>query len=220
MNDVSLFIDFDGTISPVDISNTFFTRYAGPDAAAAVLDWKRGLISSCECLQRELDAYRGDIRDLRKFARERDVDRGFYALKRECDRRKVRIFIVSDGLDFYIEPFLSKHSINEPLLTNRLDLVNGKPHLSFPHFNKACGRCANCKSSHVRAQKDKGRPVIYVGDGLSDKCAASVSDLVFAKGDLAAYCEESGIPYTGFACLDEVAESLRFLDPAAIAKPE
>lgn len=220
MIDASLFIDFDGTISPVDISNTFFTSFAGADAATAVDEWKRGLISSTECLRRELAAYEGDIRTLQEFARGREIDRGFFRLKAECDRRGFSLFIVSDGLDFYIRPFLENHGIDEVLYTNCLDVAGDRRTLSFPYFNEACGRCANCKSAHVRSEKDRGKIVIYVGDGLSDKCAASISDVVFAKGDLARYCDENGIPYNGFHVLDEVAEIIGALDLAGLTKPE
>jgi 2-hydroxy-3-keto-5-methylthiopentenyl-1-phosphate phosphatase len=220
MSDASLFIDFDGTISPVDISNTFFTRFATPDAAIAVEEWKRGHISSTECLRRELEAYRGDIGALKEFAESQGIDEGFYRVKEVCDRRGIDISIVSDGLDYYIKPFLSKHGVDEMLYTNRLDVEGPSRGLSFPYFNEDCGRCANCKSSHVRAAKDAGKVVIYVGDGLSDKCAAELADIVFAKRDLAAHCENNGIPYTPFDNLDEVAESIESADLAGIAKPK
>jgi 2-hydroxy-3-keto-5-methylthiopentenyl-1-phosphate phosphatase len=220
MSEASLFIDFDGTISPVDISNAFFTRYSTPDAAHAVEEWKDGLISSTECLRRELDAYKGDIRLLAEFAARQKIDEGFFRLKEECERRGIAIYIVSDGLDYYIRPFLEKHGVNENLLTNCMDVSRGRPELRFPHFNEACGRCANCKSSHVKAEKDKGKLVIYIGDGLSDKCAASLADVVFAKRDLAGYCDENGIAYTPFDGLYEVAASIRSLDLASLAKPE
>jgi 2-hydroxy-3-keto-5-methylthiopentenyl-1-phosphate phosphatase len=220
MTDASLFIDFDGTISPVDISNSFFTRFAAPDAAKAVDDWKRGLISSRECLRRELDAYTGDIAALSGFAESQKIDPGFFRLKQVCDRLGIGIAIVSDGLDYYIQPFLKKHGVDEVLLANRLNTDNRGRDLSFPYFNEACGRCANCKSSHVQSAKDAGRFVIYVGDGLSDKCAASLADMVFAKRDLAAYCRENGVAYTGFENLKEVARSIESLDPAGLAKRE
>lgn len=220
MSDASIFIDFDGTISPVDISNAFFTRYADRDAAHAVEEWKQGLISSTECLQRELDAYKGDIRLLAEFAARQEIDHGFFRLKGECERRGIDIYIVSDGLDYYIGPFLERHGVNENLLTNCMDVSSGRAELRFPHFNEACGRCANCKSSHVQAEKDKGKTVIYIGDGLSDKCAASLADVVFAKGDLARHCDENGVPYTPFVGLHEVAESIKSLDLASLAKPE
>lgn len=220
MTDASLFIDFDGTISPVDISNRFFTRFAGPDAPQAVEDWKRGLISSTECLRREVDAYEGDISALREFAESQDIDEGFFRVKKVCDEKGIDISIVSDGLDYYIRPFLAVHGVDETLYTNCLEVEDGRRDLSFPHFNEDCGRCANCKSSHVKEAKDLGRVVIYVGDGLSDKCAASQADIVFAKRDLAAYCEENGIPFTRFEHLDEVAGSIASMDLAGLVKPE
>jgi HAD superfamily phosphoserine phosphatase-like hydrolase len=209
MTQAVLFIDFDGTISPVDISNTFFTRFAGRDAIVAVEEWKQGLISSCTCLQREVDAYRGDLEKLKEFARSQPIDKGFSQLREECARRGIEVFIVSDGLDFYIGPFLAQHGVNVDLYANRLRIRHGRPVLEFPHYNEACGSCANCKSSHVERAKETGKSTIYVGDGLSDKCAVSKADLVFAKGDLRDYCERNHISHIAFSNLGDVADRIR-----------
>ncbi|MGD9141338.1 MAG: MtnX-like HAD-IB family phosphatase [bacterium] len=220
MSDASLFIDFDGTISPVDISNTFFTRFAAPEASEAVEEWKQGRISSTECLRRELAAYKGDITALREFARNQEMDEGFLRIKEVCERRGIDIFIVSDGLDYYIRPFLARHGIDETLYTNCLDVEGAGPSLSFPYYNEECGRCANCKSSHVKKARDAGKVIIYVGDGLSDKCAAAQADVLFAKRDLAAYCDENGIPHIRFDNLDEVAKSIMSADLAGASRNE
>lgn len=205
----ALFIDFDGTISPVDISNTFFSRFAGRDAVDAVEEWKSGCISSTECLKRELEAYSGDLEALRTYARSQPIDRGFFSLQQACEEEGVDVFVVSDGLDFYIQPFLEAHGAKVNYRANKLELRGGRRILSFPYYRESCGSCANCKSSHVEAEARRGRFIIYVGDGLSDKCAVKGAHVVFAKGELGTYCDEHGIPHFGFTDLSEVAGYLK-----------
>jgi len=205
----ALFIDFDGTISPVDISNTFFSRFAASDAEVAVAEWKQGLISSTECLQRELNAYCGDLEALSSYARSQPIDDGFFALQRACEEQGIDILVVSDGLDFYIEPFLQAHGARVHYRANKLELEGGRRVLSFPYYREACGSCANCKSSHVEREAADGKLIMYVGDGLSDKCAASKADVVFAKGDLESYCRSEGVPHLVFESLNEVAAYIR-----------
>ncbi len=207
--EASLFIDFDGTISPVDISNRFFRAFAGEDAETAIDEWKAGKISSVECLQRELAAFRGDISELARFARRQPIDPGFHSLLEECTDIGVDVFVVSDGLDYYIRAFLQEHGCAIEFYANVLEVVDGKPSLKFPFFNEACGKCANCKSGHVEAEKRKGKRIVYVGDGLSDKCAAAKADLVFAKGDLKSYCIANDIPFEEFRSLEDVAKRIR-----------
>jgi 2-hydroxy-3-keto-5-methylthiopentenyl-1-phosphate phosphatase len=59
--------------------------------------------------------------------------------------------------------------------------------------------------------RKKGQKVVYVGDGLSDKCAVREAELVFAKGDLSRFCEKEGIRHHLFSDFGDVCQILRRL---------
>jgi hypothetical protein len=50
---------------------------------------------------------------------------------------------------------------------------------------------------------------VFVGDGASDRYAAHHADVVFAKDELAAYCERAGLPCVRWRTLGEVASWIR-----------
>jgi 2-hydroxy-3-keto-5-methylthiopentenyl-1-phosphate phosphatase len=58
------------------------------------------------------------------------------------------------------------------------------------------------------------RPVIFLGDGLSDRFAVEAADLVFAKHRLLAYCREKRIACVPFENFAEIAAALKALVPS------
>ena len=70
------------------------------------------------------------------------------------------------------------------------------------------GDCAHCKSSWIEKEHRKGRKVIFIGDGLTDTCAAGHADLVFAKKSLARHCAEAGINFTPYSNFDDIHQCL------------
>ena len=53
-----------------------------------------------------------------------------------------------------------------------------------------------------------GRPLVYVGDGYSDRCPVLAADRIFARGALADYLVSRGVPFEPFETLDDVAAAL------------
>jgi len=73
----------------------------------------------------------------------------------------------------------------------------------------------------MRSHNPFSANTIFVGDGLSDKYAADVADVVFAKTKLADYCYENSIPHNRYRNLGQVAESLeKALESCALQIPD
>ena len=67
-----------------------------------------------------------------------------------------------------------------------------------------------------RARRDWFRPIdrsmstiLYVGNGLSDRCGAKEADFVFAKDSLYAYCIDEDIPCHFFHSFQEILNDLK-----------
>ena len=63
------------------------------------------------------------------------------------------------------------------------------------------------------------RRVVYIGDGISDRCVARIADVVFARAGPRATLAEQGVPFLPFEDFDEVRESAsRHLDPGRLMR--
>jgi 2,3-diketo-5-methylthio-1-phosphopentane phosphatase len=206
----SLFIDFDGTISTVDVGSRFFTVFSGGRNMPLVKRWMRREISSVECLNEEAKLVRATEQELMDFSERFTIDDGFSDLHDLCVTSDIPIYIVSDGLELYIESIMARHGFGSvPVLANRAVFNSGKLEVEFPYQSESCGHCGNCKGSAIKRLLREGDKSIFVGDGYSDLCAVGVADYLFAKGDLADYLGGSGNEFVLFDTLKDVTAVVR-----------
>jgi 2-hydroxy-3-keto-5-methylthiopentenyl-1-phosphate phosphatase len=207
MRRVAILCDFDGTVAQDDVGNLLFTTYAeGGSSTEIVRRWKRGEISSRQCLEGEARLARVDEPELERFVCQRRLDPYFKDFHDFATKRGMEVAIVSDGLDFYIERMLVRNGLGQiEFFSNRLTIEGDRLSIDFPHYNLMdCTDCGCCKTNHVLRFKTRGCYVVYVGNGLSDCCPCESADMVFAKGDLERHCATNGIDYVSFGNFRDV----------------
>lgn len=182
----AVFFDFDNTITPFDIIDDVVERFSINEKWRKIEeDWKSGKIGSKECLERQFNEVRISKDAFIRYLRTIKIDEYFPKILSFLKRHKASVAIVSDSCSFIIDRVLKNNGIKGvKVYSNRLKFNKDKIILEFPHINKSCLKCANCKKSHLPKAGVGGKISIYVGDGLSDVCAAGHSDIVFAKASL------------------------------------
>ncbi len=146
-----------------------------------------------------------DPETLNRLIDQQAIDPEFPALVRELQAAGAEVRIASDGFDAYVTRMLAAAGLSDlPVDVNHLDMGDGEITLTFPREDDGCGHCGMCKRVPVRRAHEAGRLAAYIGDGLSDTCAAPEADLLFAKGRLADHCDTHGIPYHAFENLSDV----------------
>jgi 2-hydroxy-3-keto-5-methylthiopentenyl-1-phosphate phosphatase len=112
--------------------------------------------------------------------------------------------IVSMGLPQLIRPVLARERVDPELRCNDAEPSPDGWRLRF----RDPGLCPVCGDRCKRRSLPEGRPLVYVGDGLSDRCASLAADRVFARAGLADYLAGLGAPFEPFETLDDVAAAL------------
>lgn len=211
-----VFLDFDGTITRRDATDAILEAYAKPQWLRIEEEWKAGRLSSRACLAAQMalvTATQGQIDSLLDAI---EIDSGFVALLGACAAHDVPAHIVSDGFDYCIQRILSRPSLRlapylegMQIVSSHLEPDGRRWIVGFTPFGEACAHgCATCKPATMARLNTNGGPVIFVGDGLSDRYAAAYADLLFAKDALAAYCDWQAIPYTPYDNLATIANGL------------
>jgi HAD superfamily phosphoserine phosphatase-like hydrolase len=205
---VAVLVDYDGTISRLDIGDLLLDRHATDREALARLDaaYDAGTIGSRDLMRWDMEVLPDPPDGLIAEAARVPQDPGFVDLVRVARSGGGVVEVVSDGLGFYVDSNLRRLGLDDvPVATNRNRLRGRGAGVDFPYGHPACFVCGTCKRERVRAHQAAGRLVLFVGDGPSDRYAMHHADLAFATGKLLTYCRRAGYPAMAWTELSEVA---------------
>lgn len=117
---------------------------------------------------------------------------------------RYRPVIVSSGLPQLIRPVLEREGVDLELRSNDAEPSPAGWRVIF----RDEGVCPVCGDKCKRRSLPEGRPLVFVGDGWSDRCASLAADRVFARTGLAEYLDEQGVPYEPYESFFDVASAL------------
>jgi 2-hydroxy-3-keto-5-methylthiopentenyl-1-phosphate phosphatase len=202
-------VDFDGTVTEIDLLDTIARDFGDPAVYQEVdegLD--DGTVPLREVITREFEPVRRPLEEVVQWeldnVRVRDGFRDFVDYARD---RGWRVVIVSSGFHELIEPILEREGVEVELHANRVDPRTDGWRVEW-RYDSSCDSCGeSCKRSIVQGFAGDDE-LVYIGDGYSDRCAAEASDKVFATRGLAEYLDERGIPYERFDDFHDVVRGL------------
>jgi 2-hydroxy-3-keto-5-methylthiopentenyl-1-phosphate phosphatase len=216
---IKAFIDFDGTITTVDVGDTMFETFGGMACVESIEEYRNEKISALECFRQECFACGAVNKNrLDTFLDNQPIDKTFAEFIEFCTGRNIECTVLSDGMDYYIERILHHNGLPQVrYYANHLDLkpMDGSGTVllqpSFPHTDETCDRCACCKRNYILTHTADEDIIIYVGEGYSDRCPVRYADIVFAKDELLNYCRAENISYFEYTSFRDVADRLALM---------
>jgi 2-hydroxy-3-keto-5-methylthiopentenyl-1-phosphate phosphatase len=197
---VQLVLDWDGTVTVSDSLLMVVHEFGDPamedelDAALA-----EGRMTHREVMEAEFAAVRAPLADVVAFVvAHAEVRRGFRELVEHFDP-----LILSSSFRETIAPVLAREGVTARVKANRVDPSPDGWRIVWESDTE----CLTCGEPCKRASLPNG-PLVYVGDGYSDRCAALAADRVFARAGLADFLDAQRVAYEPFDTLLDVAASL------------
>ena len=210
-----IFSDFDGTITRLDVTDVILDQCADPAWRDVEEQWLRGEIGSRECFDRQAALVRATVKELNALIDAIPLDPDFPAFFNFVRNQQLPFYIVSDSFDYVIRRVLKRVGANGELRNGRhlfstgLRLESGRLRVSFSHSKEGCEHgCATCKPAVIRRVRKRQQPVVFIGDGLSDRFAVEEADIVFAKHELLAYCRQHSLACRPFETFGDVQRDL------------
>jgi len=214
-----IFCDFDGTITETDNIVSLMTQFVPEESekiATAMMEqtitFKDGISGMFELLSTkqkdDVIHYLLDTAIIRK---------GFGDFVRFAQENHIPFYIVSGGVDFFIEPLLEKYGPFSGIYCNSADFSGQQIKLIFPNgCDEECTKfetqgCGCCKPSVMRQVAQSNHFKIVIGDSLSDFEAAKQADLVLARDHLIKRCKDLQLPYESFETFYDCLEVVKKL---------
>ena len=196
---MQLVLDWDGTITVRDSLVAAVHALGDPSIYDGGI--QESFSSYAEALAAENGTLRVSAEEAARWAVENvEVSPGFHDLVERFDP-----VIVSSGLPQLILPVLEREGVVD--VEVRSNDAEVRPEGWRVIFRDE-GVCEVCGDKCKRRSLPGRRPLVFVGDGWSDRCASLVADRVFARTGLADYLDAEGVPYERYDTLRDVAAAL------------
>ena len=199
-------LDFDGTITEIDLLDEMARRFGDPAVYQEVEDGLHsGTITLQECITREFEPVTTPLPEVVTWVLENvDIRAGLIELVEHARERGWGVRVLSSGFEEIIEPVLEHLGINGiEILANRLDVQLDGWRVIWRDETV----CAVCGEACKRGGLPEGE-IVYVGDGVSDRCAALASRRIFATRGLARYLDERRTSYEPFVDFHDIVHAL------------
>jgi 2-hydroxy-3-keto-5-methylthiopentenyl-1-phosphate phosphatase len=214
MSQPVIFCDFDGTVTEKDNIIAIMNRFA-PEGWE---DIKEGVlnrtISIREGVGKMFSLLPVGLKDeIIEFAlKNARIRPGFQEFLDFAKQEGIPVYIVSGGIDFFLDPIIKPFGPIAGIYCNGSDFTGETIKIEWP--NSCDDRCSNdcgcCKPSIMRKLETSAIYRIVIGDSVTDLEAAKLADCVLARDYLKDKCEEWKIPYTPFETFYDCIGALKF----------
>lgn len=203
----TIVLDFDGTITENDLLDRMAREFGDPAVYQEVEDGLHaGTITLRECIVREYEPVTMPLQEAVAWMLEHvRIRAGLRELVGLARAKGWHVIVLSSGFEEFIRPVLSAAGVEGvEIVANKVDARPDGWRVRW-RDETTCAVCAEaCKRTGLPAAGE----VVYVGDGISDRCAAQAADRVFATRGLARYFEEHGLPYESFGDFHDIVRTL------------
>lgn len=193
-------VDWDGTVTEVDGLHLVLLEFGDEDVYdRAERRLGRGLTLH-EVIAYEFESVRAPLAEVVAWVRENVRLRAGFPEFARCHRP----LVVSSGFHELIAPVLEREGLELDVRANRLDPRSDGWHALFRN-DELCPACGEpCKRADVAGLGE----LVFVGDGVSDRCVSLASSRVFARDGLAEYLAAEGVPFERFEDFYDVERAL------------
>lgn len=203
--------DFDGTITTRDTLHVIIEAY-GTRGLWESLEprLREGSLSVQAAMEIEFAGVLAAADDVRELVlRAAPVRAGFASFLAWAAREGHEVVVMSAGFRTVIDwVFEANGLLGLDIVSNDAHFSPSGCRLEWLLPGGLCDRCGRtCKRATLAARRGDRR-VVYIGDGISDRCPARDADHVFARAGLATYLDEIGMPSRGFSDFHDIRRSL------------
>lgn len=224
---VVVLVDFDGTAAAQNVAETLLERYGGGDWKRHRESFRKGGMTLREYQERSFNEVEATLAEMGEGLKGLCWPReGFEEFIHFCETNDIQMFIVTNGLSFYVDSVLEHAGLERvPSIAVAVEGEPGQLRYTYPYDTPACWEWGNCKCRVVEEFGDGGAAkTVMVGDGWSDYCAARRADAAFARATMRDHCDANGVAYIPFEDFRDVLAAFRdgipgVWQPDAAAEP-